>query len=48
MYISRDDIADYEGRFEFWDADTETAMVCEPTGYYPDFANSAYLEMVTH
>ena len=34
VYISRDDIADYEGRFEFWDADTETAMVCEPTSYY--------------
>ena len=32
--ISRDDIADYEGRFEFWDADTEIAMVCEPTSYY--------------
>ena len=34
VYISRDDIADYEGRFEFWDADTEIAMVCEPTSYY--------------
>ena len=34
VYISRDDIADYEGRYEFWDADTETAMVCEPTSYY--------------
>ena len=32
--ISRDDIADYEGRFEFWDAHTEIAMVCEPTSYY--------------
>ena len=34
VYISRADIADYEGRFEFWDADTEVAMVCEPTSYY--------------
>ena len=34
VYISRDDIADYEGRYEFWDADTEIAMVCEPTSYY--------------
>ena len=34
VYISRADIADYEGRFEFWDADTEIAMVCEPTSYY--------------
>ena len=33
-YISRDDIADYESRYEFWDADTEIAMVCEPTSYY--------------
>ena len=32
--ISRDEIADYEGRIEFWDADTEIAMVCEPVGYY--------------
>ena len=31
--ITREDIADYEGRFELWDADTETAwMVREPTG----------------
>ena len=34
VYISRDDIAGHEGRFEFWDADTEIAMVCEPTSYY--------------
>ena len=34
VYISRDNIADYEGRYEFWDADTEIAMVCEPTSYY--------------
>ena len=34
VYISRADIADYEGRFEFWDADTEIALVCEPTSYY--------------
>ena len=31
--ITREEIADYEGRIEFWDADTETAwMVREPTG----------------
>ena len=34
VYISRDEIADYEDRIEFWDADTEVAMVCEPVGYY--------------
>ncbi len=34
VYISRDDIDAYEGRFEFWDARTGIAMVCEPTSYY--------------
>ena len=32
--IARDAIADYEGRIEYWDADTEIAMVCEPVSYY--------------
>ena len=32
--IPRSRIRDYDGRFEFWDADAETAMVCEPTSYY--------------
>ena len=32
--ISRAEIADYEGRIEYWDGDTEVAMVCEPVGYY--------------
>ena len=27
VHISRDEITDYEGRLEFWDADTETAWV---------------------
>ena len=32
--IRRDQIAPYEGRFEFWDADTETAWVMrDPTGF---------------
>ena len=35
VHIGRDEIADYEGRYEFWDAKTETAlMVCEPTSPY--------------
>ena len=35
VHIGRDQIADYDGRYEFWDADTETAlMVCEPTSPY--------------
>ena len=33
--IGRDEIADYDRRYEFWDAGTETAlMVCEPTSPY--------------
>ena len=33
VVVTRDEIADYEGRFEFWDAATETAwVVSEPTG----------------
>ena len=34
LRISRAEIADYEGRIEYWDGDTEVAMVCEPVGYY--------------
>ncbi|MXW45108.1 MAG: hypothetical protein F4109_07200 [Gammaproteobacteria bacterium] len=32
--ISRSEIKTWEGRIEFWDADTEIAMVCEPTTWY--------------
>ena len=32
--ISRAEIRTWEGRIEFWDADTEIAMVCEPTAWY--------------
>ena len=32
--IAREEIADCELRFEYWDADTEIAMVCEPVSYY--------------
>ena len=32
--IPSTEIADYEGRIEYWDRDTEVAMVCEPVGYY--------------
>ena len=32
--ISRDAIADYDGRIEYWDAATETAMVCESVSVY--------------
>ena len=32
--IPRRRIARYDGRFEFWDARAQVAMVCEPTSYY--------------
>ncbi len=36
--LTREDIEDFEGRFEFWDADTETAwMVREPTSPWHEF-----------
>ncbi len=35
VYIPKEEIADFDGRFEYWDAHTETAlMVCEPTSPY--------------
>jgi len=32
--ITRSEIKSYEGRIEYWDADTEMAMVCEPVTLY--------------
>ena len=32
--IPRDQIADCDIRFEYWEADTEIAMICEPVSYY--------------
>lgn len=34
MRIPRDQIADCDIRFEYWDADTEIAMICEPVSCY--------------
>ena len=34
IHLSREDIIDYEGRLEFWDAELETAWVMEPTSPY--------------
>ena len=34
MRIPHDQIADCDIRFEYWDADTEIAMICEPVSYY--------------
>lgn len=32
--LPRDELGDYDGRLEFWDAVTEIAWVCEPTSPY--------------
>ena len=45
--ISRDAIADHDGRIEFWDADTETAMVCEPTTLYHEHPSQRLAQMTT-
>ena len=34
IHLSREDIIDYEGRLEFWDAELETAWVMETTSPY--------------
>ena len=34
VYMTREDIASFEGRLEFWDADASTAWICEPTSPY--------------
>ena len=34
VYMTREDIANFEGRLEFWDADASTAWVCEPNSPY--------------
>ena len=31
VHIPKEEIEDYDGRVEYWEARTETAMVCEPT-----------------
>ena len=48
--IRREEIATWDGRFEFWDADTETAWVVrEPTGATHEFPSqllSALVHMI--
>jgi len=48
MPLKREDIATYEGRFEFWDAATETAwVVCEPAGMYHEHPSQRLRELMT-
>ena len=49
--ISRDAMADYEGRIEYWDATTEVAMVCEPVSVYhehPPQRLAGLLKTISH
>ena len=51
MRISREAIADYEGRIEYWDAHTEVAMVCEPVSIYhehPPQSLAGLLKTIAH
>jgi hypothetical protein len=43
--ITRAEIADYERRIEYWDAATETAMVCEPAGIYHEEPSQRLAQM---
>ena len=51
VQISREEIADYEGRIEYWDATTEVAMVCEPVSVYhehPPQRLAGLLKTISH
>ena len=45
--ISRAEIADYEGRIEYWDAAVEIAMVCEPVSIYHELPRQRLIGLVT-
>ena len=47
VHISREAIADHEGRIESWDAATETAMVCEPTTTYREHPSQRLTQLTT-
>ena len=46
IHLSRDQIADYEGRLEFWDAELETAWVMEPTSPWHESASQTLAALV--
>ena len=46
IHLSRDAIADYEGRLEFWDAELETAWVMEPTSPYHESPSQTVAALV--
>ena len=47
VHISRAGIVDFERRIEYWDAATETAMVCEPVSTYHEHPGQRLRELLT-
>ena len=45
VHITRDEIDDHEGRIEYWDAATETAMVCEGVSVYHEHPSQRLAQM---
>ena len=45
--ISREAITGYGGRIEYWEAATETAMVCEPVSTYHELPGQRLRELLT-
>jgi len=43
--IRRDEIVDYEGRIEFWDAETEIAMVSDDTTLYHEYPSQRLAQL---
>ena len=46
MPLRHRDLDDYEGRFEYWDRDTEIAWVCEPTSPDHEFPSHGLAALV--
>ena len=47
LRIPRTEIADHEGRIEYWDAATEIAMVCEPISTYHEIPGQRLARLLT-
>ena len=45
--LRRDELTDYDGRLEFWDSETETMWVCEPTTPYHEEPGAALPGLLT-
>ncbi len=47
VHIARDDIERCERRIEYWDAATETAMICDPVSVYHEHPGQRLRELAT-